>query len=132
MELYPEFKKQNRINDILFHKRSIKFWNEIFEKTYQKKIDTWDYQWTFAMWLQNGLAILPNKNLVSNVGFDEHALNTTNPNHQLANMETFEITEIKHPDFIIHDQQADADSMDNVFYPGLIKYGLSRLKGLKQ
>ncbi len=128
MKLYPEFKKENRIKDIIFHKRSLKFWNTIFEKTYLKQLQTWDYQWTFAVWCQNGLAILPNKNLVSNVGFDALALNTTNPNDRLAKMDTFEIKELKHPEFIIHNQEADANSIDEVFYPGYIKYGWDKLK----
>lgn len=132
MKHYPEFKRTRRINDIIFHKRSVKFWNEIFDKTYHKQLQTWDYQWTFAMWCANGLAVLPNKNLVSNVGFDELALNTTNPNDRLAGMETLEMNEVKHPAFVIHNQEADAKSMDEVFYPGIIKYGLSRLKGLNK
>lgn len=132
MKMYPEFKRTGRIKDIIFHKRSIEFWLKIFDKTYNNQIQTWDYQWTFSMWCANGLAILPNKNMVSNVGFDKLALNTTNPNDKLASMETFEINTIIHPSFVIHNQEADARSMDEVFYPNLLKYLSGRLKELKR
>ncbi len=42
-------------------------WTKIFQSVYEGRIDTWDYQWTFASWLQNGLTILPNINLVQNI-----------------------------------------------------------------
>lgn len=127
MKLYPEFKKENRINDIVFDKRSVKFWNEIFEKTYQKKLQTWDYQWNFAMWCQNGLSILPNKNLVSNVGFDKMALNTVNPNHKLAAMKTFELIEIIHPKFIVAHSEPDESTIKEEIYPNKFKYLFNKL-----
>ena len=45
-----------------------KYWENIFTQTRLKKIDTWDYQWTYAIWKNNGLAITPNTNLVINLG----------------------------------------------------------------
>ena len=32
------------------------------------KLDTWDFQWTFASFIQNGMNILANVNLASNIG----------------------------------------------------------------
>ncbi|OYU94267.1 MAG: hypothetical protein CFE21_16910 [Bacteroidetes bacterium B1(2017)] len=130
MKEYPEFREKDRLNDILWHKRSIDFWQKTFDKTYSKEIETWDYQWTFAMWINNGLSIYPNKNLVSNVGFDKLALNTTNPNDKIARMLTQEMHEIIHPKLILHDQEADSYTMDEVFYPSLWKYAVSKLKEL--
>ena len=34
-----------------------------------REAGTWDYQWAFACWLRSGLSVLPNVNLVSNIGF---------------------------------------------------------------
>ncbi len=126
MKLYPLFKKENRIRDIIQDKRSRKIWMSIFERTFQKTLETWDYQWTFAMWCNNGLAILPNVNLVSNVGFDSKALNTTNPDHKLANMQRIELEEIKHPSFILSDEEADKFATNDVFNPTLLKFALRK------
>lgn len=122
MSLYPMFNNHHTLNDIFNHNRSIKYWNNIFELTFSKKINTWDYQWSFAVWSQNGLAILPNLNLVSNVGFDANALNTTNPSNILSNIEAKEISQISHPKMVIPDLNADNWSMDNVFYPTYFQY----------
>ncbi len=126
MKNYPLFKKENRMNDIIQNKRSRKIWRTIFERTYQKELQTWDYQWTFAMWTHNGLAILPNVNMVSNVGFDRNALNTTNPDHKLANMQRFDIEQITHPSFILVDEEADIFATNDVFNPTLLKFALRK------
>lgn len=47
---------------------------------------TWDYQWVFACWAQQGLSIVPDRNLVSNVGFGDNATHTKNENHEFAAM----------------------------------------------
>ena len=33
------------------------------------KVDTWDYQWAFARHINSGMAIVPSKNTVKNIGF---------------------------------------------------------------
>lgn len=128
MKNYPEFVQQNQIKNILKHPRLIRFWNKIFKDTYENKIQTWDYQWTFAMWCQNGLAVLPQQNLVSNIGFDSGALNTVNPNHKVANMRRYEIAEITHPQFVLVNEDADNYSMDVIFYPTIINLAKNKLR----
>ena len=130
MKSYPEFKLRNELVNIFPDDRVYKFWENVFDKTYNKEIETWDYQWTFSMWCQNGLAILPQRNLVSNIGFDSEALNTKNPNHIVAFMETFELPEIKHPKWIIHQMDADIFSIHNIFYPSILKFGIQKIKKL--
>lgn len=43
----------------------------------QGRLDTWDYQWLFARVARGGLAIVPTRNLVTNVGFGREATHTT-------------------------------------------------------
>jgi len=45
---------------------------------YEKKIETWDYQWTYAIFKNDGLCINPRVNLVSNIGFHSGAMHTRN------------------------------------------------------
>lgn len=40
----------------------------------------WDYQWNLACAAQNGLCIVPEKNLMINIGFDEDSTNTKEAN----------------------------------------------------
>jgi len=52
------------------------YWSCAFDKYSEGKIDTWAYPWLFASWVQHGLTILPNVNLVSNIGFGEGSTHT--------------------------------------------------------
>ena len=52
------------------------YWNKIFRATATGKIDTWDYRWLYSNWKNNRLAVIPNANLVLNVGFGADATHT--------------------------------------------------------
>jgi len=46
-------------------------WKErekLYQDLYEGKINTWDLQWGFSRILQNGLSIIPSKNLIQNIG----------------------------------------------------------------
>ncbi len=50
-----------------------KYWEKIFDLTYENKINTWDYAWTACAWYNNQLSIIPPVNLISNIGFGPEA-----------------------------------------------------------
>ncbi len=52
------------------------YWTKIFNSVYNNQVDTWDFQWVFTVWYNNGLSILPTKNLVTNIGFNGDATHT--------------------------------------------------------
>jgi len=105
----------------MFHSyHAIKYWKHIFQEVYSNLIDTWDYQWFFACCIQSGLTILPNVNLVSNIGFNNDATHTKASNH-LANIPVQSIDfPLIHPQFIIRDTQADAFTQRSVFRLSLL------------
>lgn len=49
-------------------------------ETYEGKLDTWDYQWTFACLMRRAMCILPAVNLISNIGFGPDATHCKKPN----------------------------------------------------
>lgn len=84
------------------------FWKDILEKMKKNQIDSWAYQWTFKIIEKNGLCINPSKNLISNIGFGEKATHTSNPDHAFANLPTYDIGNIVHPNVkIIHQDAVD-------------------------
>jgi hypothetical protein len=85
------------------------FWGDKFNSTYLGKIDTWDYQWLFSCWCQNGVAILPSKNLIKNLGFAHiDATHTQNKNDKLALIPVQSLTfPLSHPLNIIRNHQID-------------------------
>lgn len=49
---------------------------EICERTARGDVDTWDYQWTWTRLWHDGLAAVPARNLVTNIGFGGGATHT--------------------------------------------------------
>ena len=76
MKTWPEIHENGYLNNILSEKRVEKYWESIFNSAYNGLVNTWDYQWVFSCWIQWGLSISPNNNLVSNIGFDERGTHT--------------------------------------------------------
>jgi hypothetical protein len=91
---------------IFDNKRALKYWTKLFNNMKAKQIDTWDYQWTFTMWFNNGLVILPNVNLISNIGFGVGATHTTSES-EVANLKTYQLIIQEHPSKIIQHKVAD-------------------------
>ena len=88
-----------------------KYWFDILKKMGKKEIDTWDYQWVFAIVLKNGLCINPTKNLISNIGFGSDSTHTPDKDNRLANMSTYDIKEIIHPKKI----EIDLGAVDYIY-----------------
>ncbi len=122
MKLWPTVRDGNWLQDILTEGAEIKIWEKIFQSVYDRKIDTaWDYQWTFACWIQSGLAVLPNVNLIRNIGFGANATHTTGGG-KLANMSVEAISQpLHHPLFILRDTEADRYTHQTIWHDNLFK-----------
>ena len=108
------FKKKKLIKKIDNRAVFKNYWFVILEKVANKTIDTWDYQWMFAIWNNRGLTVLPNVNLISNIGFGKDATHTIEVS-PLAKMKTKDIGLIIHPKSIKVDKKADRYSSEKVF-----------------
>ncbi|NLS13538.1 glycosyltransferase family 2 protein [Vibrio sp. SM6] len=108
ISFWPEVRKQNILFNI-FEEKEAKLWQKIFDDVYDKKIDTWDYQW-FLCKLLRGFTVIPEVNLISNVGFGADATHTFNEESHLANLKTGEFLLPKQPrdDFYL-DYRRDAE-----------------------
>jgi len=94
----------------------IDHWVYLFEQTKSGNIDTWDYQVAFAHMLNNAVTIIPNVNLVSNIGFGEKAENTMDINSLFANTPLEEIKEIIHPKYMLPEKEADMNVLMEEFH----------------
>ena len=91
MTQWPEFKNSKEFKSIFNNYLVRSYWVNIFNKVYKNQIKTWDYQWVYSVWLYNGLSILPNRNLVSNIGFGIDSNFTNDKSSKEANMISFNI-----------------------------------------
>jgi hypothetical protein len=107
MKQWHDIRDGGWLHDLLDNPSSVRHWKGVFDRVAQGKINTWDYQWTFACWLQSGLAVMPNVNLVSNIGFHAGATHTAAEN-QFSAMSTEPMQfPLDHPSFVIRDRLAD-------------------------
>ncbi len=107
MKEWPEIRKKGFLKDILFERKIVKYWETIFDSVYNGSINTWDYQWVFSCLIQRGLSIIPNENLVSNIGFDKIGTHTTgNSIFSKLPKVTMKFPLI-HNKYVIRDMQAD-------------------------
>ncbi len=91
------------------------YWIDKFKKVKNREIDTWDYQWTYTLWKNNALAIVPKSNLVINLGFRKDATHTTEVSTFIKNMGTTPIVEVKHPKKIKLLKKADSLVSEKLF-----------------
>ncbi len=116
LKLWPKIRKENWITSILENRKVVKYWTKNFQRTYEGDPTVWDYRWTFACWIQNGLTILPNVNLVSNIGFGEDATHTIASKSRVANLPVKEMNfPLKHPPFLLRHVEADDFTDRNLF-----------------
>jgi acetyltransferase-like isoleucine patch superfamily enzyme len=79
-----------------------KYWQNTTENHVGTNINmTWDYQWFFSIWKNDGVVILPKVNLVSNIGFGNDATHTNIDYNNLANYQSKSMLfPLKHPNEI--------------------------------
>lgn len=84
------------------------YWEDIFARIKKDRMNdsAWDYQFYFACWKHQQLAIMPNVNLVSNIGDGIDATHTEGVSPMLYTM-TYPILPLNHPKIVKQDCSAD-------------------------
>lgn len=114
---------KNAFESIFDNKIIANCWFEIFQKMKNNEINTWDYQFTIMNLFNHTMSIVPNINLISNIGFNENATHTFNVTDAYANipLQNFD-AQIIHPNFIIPNKTADDYKLNYEFnVEGIIK-----------
>jgi len=111
MKSYDEIKSKKYLDNCYDGSEAVKLRVTTFEHI-KKGFNTWDFQWVYTRWINNGLTIIPIVNLVKNLGFGEDSTHTTSVNDKRADMITYNIDlNLKHPSFLIRDSISE-----NKFY----------------
>lgn len=120
MKLWPEIRASNFLQDILTKPDAVKYWTKTLDETQDRLLISWDYPWLLTCWMQNGLNITPNVNLVANIGFDADSINFQKKLTKFDDVpvEPMEFP-LKHPPYIIRDNQADEFTQKYYFQGGV-------------
>ncbi len=127
---FPLFKSSEVIKSIWNEPTVRKYWLNNFEEVYNGNIDTWDFQWMFAMWINNGISIRPTINMMKNIGFDADATHTLVRDALYESMENSETDfPLIHPDFFLPNIALDdVCSLDRFKIKGPVTAFLTSIK----
>ena len=125
---WPAFREQGWLNQLFETQGERDYWATSFQLVHEGKLDTWDCSWTFATLTHGLLQVVPNVNLISNIGFGPDATHT----HVVgihADMPTSPIQfPLKHPDFILANAEADRYISNDQIAPSFMRRQLRRIK----
>ncbi|RMF48326.1 MAG: glycosyltransferase family 2 protein [Deltaproteobacteria bacterium] len=127
---WPDFRDRKRLRDVLDSSREIAYWEDVLEKVYLGEIDSWACRWLLSCWREHMVNIVPEVNLVSNVGFGPDATRTTgySPFAGLP-VETMPFP-LSHPSDVLPHRLADEFTSARMFrHPGLVRRVLGLLGG---
>lgn len=89
----------------------------------------WDGKWLYACMMNQGISIIPNKNLVTNIGFDSLATHTTNRNSFMANKPKQKMHfPLKHNDQLVANHHYDNLYARKILGFSYTKYFINTLK----
>jgi hypothetical protein len=118
MKLWPMVRDTTLLQSLLADKGAVGHWSRVFDKVFAGDVDTWDYQWTFACWTQNALTVVPNDNLVSNIGFGTDATHTIMTAGDVADLPAVGMSfPLHHPPYVLGNLQADQFMFETIFAP---------------
>jgi hypothetical protein len=131
MKFWPSFRDKKLLDSWLSSPRAVKFWTRFFQRVYNKEINTWDIQLTFACFANRGLSIVPEVNLVSNIGFGQDSTHTHDSKNSSAFIPVKEmIFPLKHPCSVVRDIDADVYEEKTHYLYSLLYKILGRIRML--
>ena len=124
IEMWKNLRKEKNIwKDILVNKREIKVRKRLWNRVFKGEIDTWDYQWLFNVLVNGGMSVVPNDNLVSNIGFGIEAVHTSNTDSPFSNLPLEKMSfPLNHPDTVLRDVDADKEYIESMYCNSVSSY----------
>ena len=122
MRRWPELRDTGWLQRFLPHRDAAKLVGWFFDETYAGRVDTWDYAWVLSGWIREAFAVVPENNLVTNIGFGEDATHTRSTENWLARLEASPMDfPLRHPKDIALSVRADIHEWLQVYpRPGLL------------
>lgn len=111
----PTYKQEEKI-----------YWKAIYEVAGNPNFNSWDYNWLFTIWQHKGLAIVPAKNLVLNIGFGENSTHTRHVPALYRKAVCEKLETFKAPSATQVANEADKYTFYSVFYTRPVPLTLGR------
>ena len=116
MTIWPEIRDGDWLLDIFGSERSVRFWRSVLDDTHADRNSSWAYRWAFALWVNHRLVVLPNVNLVTNIGVGAGATNTVARRNPFVALPALELGfPLRHPPYVVRDTAADRRTERSMF-----------------
>jgi hypothetical protein len=117
LSTFPDFKEKGLIKTAVTSAREEEYWLKYFESIYTGKRNSCDIKWLYAIWLNDGLSITPNVNMISNIGYGPAAGHTF-LKVKIMGQSVLNIGNIVHPMPLVlkRDDIADSFTFRSYFY----------------
>lgn len=117
------------LSEIFESSSAASYWRDTLDRVFKGEVDSWAYVWQYNIWMRGGLNVLPEVNLVRNIGFDDGALHTKQGTSPAAHASSIE-QPIRHPPVIVRHRTADQYTQKHYFQRSL-RYRLTdKIKSL--
>lgn len=127
MRDWPRVRDSGWLEDVLGDRHAAAYWAYLFEQTYNGAA-SWDYAWVLSCWRHGGLCILPEVNLVSNIGFRADATNTRTTHSAFANLPRQAARfPLRHPERVAADVDGDR-FLEDILFSGNVARMFERLR----
>lgn len=109
VQKYPELVEKDHFRNYFGSFLEKKYRLAKVKRSYeQSNPNWWDYQWSFTLFSHLGLAIVPNVNMIENIGFGADATHTLSTADELKQNKAHEMSfPLKHPDHVVLDRKSD-------------------------
>lgn len=127
LDYWPYWKNNKTLNKIHNNKLEARYWNKIISKHYHGLISGYDIPFLASMWKDKCFCILPNLNMIKNIGFDYDATYGFNKKYLTPNSKILRGSLI-HPSVVKSYPLADQSILNeflkpkNFLYPWRIFY----------
>lgn len=98
----------SKVNELFLTKKERLYWKGLFSYVKEsEEYNSWDYQFMFMLWVRNELTIVPNVNLISNIGDGDDATHTNWINNPNLRIPTYSILPVIFNNEIKRNRKAD-------------------------
>jgi hypothetical protein len=111
MSAWPRLRKERWLNHLFSDRGVVRYYTYSFDQTYKRAIDTWDYQWFFHCWVRDMWEVMPNVNLVTNIGHHQALATHTRFQSKIQDVPVQPIQfPLIHPSQIVLDRRMDKEN----------------------
>ncbi|MGX5688871.1 nucleotide-diphospho-sugar transferase [Arcticibacter tournemirensis] len=117
LKRFAEEEVREQLSKLFDEKLLVESFTQLFRDLKNNKIDTWDYQFKLINFFNNGLCIIPNANLITNIGFRSDATHTVSADDPYSNIPTEALSDpITHPIYFTPEKEADLFTLYKDFH----------------